>query len=57
MNRTLLTLAIALGVAGSAAIAAEKKRIYIANDDHTDFMWTADADTYARSSSRCSTGT
>ncbi len=26
---------------------AEPKRIYIANDDHTDFMWTADADTYA----------
>ena len=24
------------------------KRIYIANDDHTDFMWTADADTYAQ---------
>ena len=24
------------------------KRIYIANDDHTDYMWTADADTYAR---------
>ena len=24
------------------------KRIYIANDDHTDFMWTADAETYAR---------
>ena len=23
-------------------------RIYIANDDHTDFMWTADAATYAR---------
>ncbi|MFZ4766375.1 MAG: hypothetical protein ACOYMN_15600 [Roseimicrobium sp.] len=28
--------------------AQEPKRIYIANDDHTDFMWTADADTYAR---------
>lgn len=26
---------------------AQPKRIYIANDDHTDFMWTADADTYA----------
>ncbi len=22
------------------------KRIYIANDDHTDYMWSADADTY-----------
>ena len=27
--------------------AQEAKRFYIANDDHTDFMWTADADTYA----------
>lgn len=25
-----------------------QKRIYIANDDHTDYMWTADADTYDR---------
>ncbi len=30
-----------------AAPAAEVTRIYLANDDHTDFMWTADADTYA----------
>lgn len=28
--------------------ADSAKRIYIANDDHTDFMWTADADTYAQ---------
>ena len=39
---TLLALSIA------AAPVAEPKRIYIANDDHTDFMWTADADTYAK---------
>ena len=31
----------------SAALAAEPARIYIANDDHTDFMWTTDADSYA----------
>ena len=30
-----------------ALTAAEPTRIYLANDDHTDFMWTADADTYA----------
>jgi alpha-mannosidase len=24
------------------------RRIYIANDDHTDYLWTADAETYAR---------
>ena len=29
------------------AETAQQKRIDIANDDHTDFMWTADADTYA----------
>ncbi|MEO6739339.1 MAG: hypothetical protein ABIP20_03745 [Chthoniobacteraceae bacterium] len=30
-----------------ASTAAEPKRLYIANDDHTDYMWTADAETYA----------
>ncbi len=25
---------------------AEPRRIYLANDDHTDYMWSADADTY-----------
>lgn len=29
------------------AAAEPPIRIYLANDDHTDFMWTADADTYA----------
>ena len=29
------------------ARAAEPTRLYIANDDHTDYMWTADAETYA----------
>ncbi len=41
----------AIAVACSAlapAPAAEPTRIYLANDDHTDFVWTADADTYAR---------
>jgi alpha-mannosidase len=28
--------------------ANSAKRIYLANDDHTDFMWSADADTYQR---------
>ena len=26
----------------------QERRLYLANDDHTDFMWTADADTYER---------
>lgn len=41
-----LTVLTCLLLAISAS--AQQKRIYIANDDHTDFMWTADADTYAR---------
>ena len=31
----------------SMTVHAEPKRLYIANDDHTDYMWTADAETYA----------
>ena len=46
MNLNLIPLAFALCVAGSAAMADEPKRIYLANDDHTDYMWTADAETY-----------
>jgi len=41
-------VAFALGVAGSAAIASEPRHLYISNDDHTDFMWSADAATYDR---------
>ncbi len=40
----LLILALAV----AALPAAEPTRVYLANDDHTDFMWTADADTYHR---------
>jgi alpha-mannosidase len=32
--------------AGFSANAAQPTRIYLANDDHTDYMWTADAETY-----------
>lgn len=46
MNKNLLTLTFALCLPGLAAIAAEPKHIYLANDDHTDYMWTADAETY-----------
>lgn len=38
--------AAALGFV-TAVHAADPTRIYLANDDHTDYMWTADADTYA----------
>lgn len=43
----LLSLAVLGGMAAAEAPPLPQKRIYIANDDHTDFMWTADADTYA----------
>ena len=29
-------------------VAAPQERIYIACDDHTDYYWSADADTYRR---------
>ncbi len=45
--RRLCIFLVALSVLAASAAAAEPTRIYIANDDHTDFMWTADADTYA----------
>lgn len=35
-----------LVLAGASVLRAQATRIYIANDDHTDFMWTADAETY-----------
>jgi alpha-mannosidase len=38
----------AMGVVGVLAASAEPVRLYLANDDHTDYMWTADADTYRR---------
>src|SRR4051794_38465408 len=41
-------LAAASLLIASSVTAAEPTRLYIANDDHTDYMWTADAETYAR---------
>lgn len=32
----------------ATAWAAEPVRLYLANDDHTDYLWTADAETYGR---------
>jgi alpha-mannosidase len=44
LRRYFLLLSFA-GV--SASVMAQPSRIYIANDDHTDLMWTADAQRYA----------
>ncbi len=47
-----LACALWLGLLTTPAQAQAPKsfaqRIYLANDDHTDFMWSADADTYER---------
>jgi len=47
MKNKFFAVTFALGLTVSAVVAADQKRIYIANDDHTDYMWTADAETYA----------
>ena len=48
MKRSLLALSLLflLGSSGSNGSQADETRIYLANDDHTDYMWTADAETY-----------
>jgi len=33
-------------LAGCIFLRAQPTRIYLANDDHTDYLWTADAETY-----------
>lgn len=45
MGRTLLEKVRAHSAEPTAKL--EPMRIYLANDDHTDYMWTADAETYA----------
>ncbi len=30
----------------ASCVQAQQKRIYIANDDHTDYLWSADENTY-----------
>ena len=54
MKQTILrvsALAASLLAAGALAQTAHgsfAKRVYLANDEHTDYMWSADADTYAK---------
>lgn len=43
-----LLLLLALALAALPARANSPVRIYIANDDHTDLLWTADEETYAQ---------
>jgi alpha-mannosidase len=46
MSRSIPGLAAMLLLAGSISLRAQPIRIYLANDDHTDYLWTADAETY-----------
>ncbi len=48
MTPIRFVLLSALALACLPASAAEPVRLYLANDDHTDYLWTADADTYGR---------
>ncbi len=44
----LLTKVVILAAVVSGVAAAQPKRIYIAPDDHTDYMWTGDEEEYRR---------
>ena len=44
LNRTLT-----LCLLSASLMAAQQRRIYIAPDDHTDYMWTGDEETYRQS--------
>ncbi|MEI7732321.1 MAG: glycoside hydrolase [Verrucomicrobiota bacterium] len=46
MNKLILLLTVPLLLAAHSWSQAQPTRIYLANDDHTDYMWTADAETY-----------
>ena len=41
-----LTAFIAVSFLSCLPTSAQQKRIYLAADDHTDYMWTADEDAY-----------
>ncbi len=45
-RRRVLVTGVLLGTLALSATAQEPKRIYIAPDDHTDYMWTADEEGY-----------
>nr|WP_269840404.1 glycosyl hydrolase-related protein [Paucibacter sp. M5-1]MCZ7883058.1 hypothetical protein [Paucibacter sp. M5-1] len=39
---------LAAGALAQTQAVVTPKRVYLANDDHTDFMWSADANTYQK---------
>ncbi len=44
--RVILLLSLLSSLALTTTVAAEPKRIYIANDDHTDYVWSGDEAQY-----------
>ncbi|MHB8055445.1 MAG: alpha-mannosidase, partial [Candidatus Aminicenantales bacterium] len=46
MSRIKNLLAVGFVLASASILPAQQKRVYIANDDHTDYMWAADRETY-----------
>lgn len=43
-----LSITFFLLLALTLSLPAQVKKIYLANDDHTDYMWTADEETYKK---------
>lgn len=41
-------IVLAVVIVPSTNVQAQGKRLYIANDDHTDYMWSADEETYKK---------
>jgi alpha-mannosidase len=41
-----VSLAVNCSTGGSNGTPDQRRRIYIANDDHTDYIWLADEDSY-----------
>ncbi len=39
---------LVLLVTGCMHVYSQPKKIYLANDDHTDYMWTGDEETYRK---------
>lgn len=46
MQRCFCIALILSGALSASPAMAQDKRVYIALDDHTDYMWTADEATY-----------
>ncbi len=46
MNRTSTKLGVIVLLFLQLSLNAQQKRIYVSNDDHTDYMWSANETGY-----------